>query len=331
MYYPVLVLALCFCLHAVKLGPELLLQDIESKLHFNKEVDSKEYLELVLRVGMQCYNLQKLQSQEFSASVRQDIVFYVENALKPLCSEKELLQKSFCLEPLPVPKESPPRSDGSDGSNGSDGSSRSNSSSESRSLLLSSPVQPCSEAELLQTPNWKNTPIWRWTNEFVCTWLKDMSLSAYVTCFQSEAVDGGKLMRLTNDELIQMGVSALGHRKRIMLQTQKLIDRLDHPLDNLPMDLWTAAMVVDWLHFNSLNHLEDIFLQNNLNGLALVSLTDSRLLDIGVTALGHRKRILSLVQRACSPKSWSVARVSLWIKGLGLDPQYPKLFVQVST
>ena len=89
-----LVLALCFCLHAVKLGPELLLQDIESKLHFNKEVDSKEYLELVLRVGMQCYNLQKLQSQEFSASVRQDIVFYVENALKPLCSEKELLQKT---------------------------------------------------------------------------------------------------------------------------------------------------------------------------------------------------------------------------------------------
>ena len=50
----------------------------------------------------------------------------------------------------------------------------------------------------------------------VAQWLADLSLSQYSGAFEEHAIDGDILKRLNDDDLKELGVRALGHRKRLL-------------------------------------------------------------------------------------------------------------------
>jgi hypothetical protein len=54
----------------------------------------------------------------------------------------------------------------------------------------------------------------------VSTWLRDLGLEDYVQAFQANHIDTEVLPRLTADDLTALGVTSVGHRRRL-LQAQK--------------------------------------------------------------------------------------------------------------
>ena len=49
----------------------------------------------------------------------------------------------------------------------------------------------------------------------IAVWLKSLGLEQYVPVFDDNAIDAEILPRLTAEDLKEIGVGALGHRKRI--------------------------------------------------------------------------------------------------------------------
>ncbi len=50
----------------------------------------------------------------------------------------------------------------------------------------------------------------------IAAWLKGLGLDQYASAFDDNAIDAEVLPRLTADDLKEIGVGALGHRKRIL-------------------------------------------------------------------------------------------------------------------
>ena len=50
----------------------------------------------------------------------------------------------------------------------------------------------------------------------IAVWLKSLGLEQYVPVFDDNAIDAEILPRLTAEDLKEIGVGALGHRKRIL-------------------------------------------------------------------------------------------------------------------
>ena len=103
------------------------------------------------------------------------------------------------------------------------------------SLCVGRCCLPVSAAERGVSPS---PPARSWDEGAVQAWLSAAGLSEYAGVFQREAIDGEALLELTQDELTGvLGVSKLGHRKRI----EKEIARLQQPAASAAEPLSSAA------------------------------------------------------------------------------------------
>jgi class 3 adenylate cyclase len=50
----------------------------------------------------------------------------------------------------------------------------------------------------------------------VSTWLQDLGLESYVQAFQANHIDAEVLPRLTADDLIGLGITSIGHRRKLL-------------------------------------------------------------------------------------------------------------------
>ena len=57
-------------------------------------------------------------------------------------------------------------------------------------------------------------------------WLIALGLEQYEAAFRENAIDGAVLPTLTADDLREMGVAAIGHRRRLMNAIAELAARL---------------------------------------------------------------------------------------------------------
>jgi hypothetical protein len=64
---------------------------------------------------------------------------------------------------------------------------------------------------------------------------------------------------------------------------------------------WTSEMVANWLSTNGLGHLVTVFMAHRITGDVLLDLTSDDLVEIGVQALGDRKRFLRAAAQFRSP------------------------------
>ena len=60
----------------------------------------------------------------------------------------------------------------------------------------------------------------------VAQWLRGLELAQYEQAFRDNAVDADTLPRLTSDDLKELGIHAVGHRRKLL----DAISRLDRPL-----------------------------------------------------------------------------------------------------
>jgi class 3 adenylate cyclase len=59
----------------------------------------------------------------------------------------------------------------------------------------------------------------------VAKWLRDLGLEQYAPAFRDNDIDGKVLRRLTGDDLRDLGVTSIGHRRRLLDAIATLVDR----------------------------------------------------------------------------------------------------------
>ena len=64
----------------------------------------------------------------------------------------------------------------------------------------------------------------------VSTWLRDLGLEDYAEAFRANHIDAEVLRRLTADDLIALGITSVGHRRKIL----RAIAALDQRRPRLP-------------------------------------------------------------------------------------------------
>ena len=50
----------------------------------------------------------------------------------------------------------------------------------------------------------------------VSIWLRDLGLESYAQAFRANDIDAEVLSRLTADDLIALGISSIGHRRKLL-------------------------------------------------------------------------------------------------------------------
>uniref|UniRef100_UPI00358DDB11 connector enhancer of kinase suppressor of ras 2-like n=1 Tax=Myxine glutinosa TaxID=7769 RepID=UPI00358DDB11 len=75
-------------------------------------------------------------------------------------------------------------------------------------------------------------PISKWSHQQVVTWMRglDESLQPYVTSFEREKVDGEQLLRISHQELEELGVGRIGHQE-LVLEAVDLLCALNSGLE----------------------------------------------------------------------------------------------------
>ena len=58
--------------------------------------------------------------------------------------------------------------------------------------------------------------------EFVSGWLEQLGLSGYLQAFLDNDIDAGNLPHLTSTDLVELGVTSVGHRRRLLDAIAKL-------------------------------------------------------------------------------------------------------------
>ncbi|XP_076437330.1 WD repeat, SAM and U-box domain-containing protein 1-like [Babylonia areolata] len=199
------------------------------------------------------------------------------------------------------------------------------------------------EATILNLPN----PVEGWTVEDVVQWLDTQGLGQYQQAFRENAIDGKELLALAPSDLeTTLGVSALGHRKKILRDRQHghtvLLSSSVDPdaLASLsagaevcqpggskdhvkPGGQWAVEDVAQWLDTLGLQQYVDSFRRNAIDGTELLALTDKDLeMCLGVAALGHRRKILrgrdpeADVRKGASPAEKSAGQAKDTVEGL---------------
>jgi SAM domain (Sterile alpha motif) len=51
----------------------------------------------------------------------------------------------------------------------------------------------------------------------VAAWLRDLGLERYVSAFRDNDIDAEVLPKLTAEDLISIGVTSVGHRRKLLL------------------------------------------------------------------------------------------------------------------
>uniref|UniRef100_A0A8C6Y9Y8 SH3 and multiple ankyrin repeat domains protein 1 n=1 Tax=Naja naja TaxID=35670 RepID=A0A8C6Y9Y8_NAJNA len=83
---------------------------------------------------------------------------------------------------------------------------------------------------------------------------------------------------------------------RSLSPTHFLPPATDKPFGSKPLPFWTKYDVADWLEYLKLGEHRDRFLDNEIDGSHLPSLTKEDFIDLGVTRVGHRMNIARLFQ-----------------------------------
>ncbi|XP_037326783.2 caskin-1 isoform X5 [Pungitius pungitius] len=125
----------------------------------------------------------------------------------------------------------------------------------------------------------------------VVAWLGEFQLQFYTTHFLTAGYDLDTISRMTPEDLTGIGVMKPGHRKKLTSEISKL-PSTDWLPDHKPANL------ADWLSHLGLSQYYQVLVQNgyeNIDFVSDISLED--LQEIGITKLGHQKKLMLGVRR----------------------------------
>ena len=118
-------------------------------------------------------------------------------------------------------------------------------------------------------------------------WLDDVGLSQYVQNFADKAVnDESTISTLTDEDLKSIGISILGHRKQLL-----------SAIANLKESGWNPDWDTKyWLESLGLVEYHELFVSNAADTKdSILLLSEDDLKEIGISVLGHRKKIVESI------------------------------------
>ncbi|MBN3313349.1 CSKI2 protein, partial [Atractosteus spatula] len=129
--------------------------------------------------------------------------------------------------------------------------------------------------------------------EAIYQWLSEFQLEQYTANFLNAGYDVPTISRMTPEDLTAIGVTKPGHRKKISIE----ISNLNIPEwlpDYIPSDLG------EWLSAIGLPQYHKKLSENGYDAISIVrDITWEDLQEIGITKLGHQKKMMLAVKKLC--------------------------------
>ncbi|XP_053502922.1 caskin-2 isoform X2 [Ictalurus furcatus] len=127
--------------------------------------------------------------------------------------------------------------------------------------------------------------------EAIYQWLSEFQLEQYTCNFLNAGYDVPTISRMTPEDLTAIGVTKPGHRKKISME-----------IGNLSIPEWlpeyTPVDLGEWLSAIGLPQYHKKLLENGYDSINIVrDLTWEDLQEIGITKLGHQKKIMLAVKK----------------------------------
>ncbi|CAN9505078.1 unnamed protein product [Ophioblennius macclurei] len=129
--------------------------------------------------------------------------------------------------------------------------------------------------------------------EAIYEWLSDFQLEQYTGNFLGNGYDVPTISRMTPEDLTAIGVTKPGHRKKISLEINNL---------NIPEWLpeYIPSDLSEWLCAIGLPQYHKKLSENGYDSISIVKdLTWEDLQEIGITKLGHQKKLMLAVKKLC--------------------------------
>ncbi|XP_038592600.1 caskin-2-like isoform X3 [Micropterus salmoides] len=127
--------------------------------------------------------------------------------------------------------------------------------------------------------------------EAIYQWLCEFQLEQYTSNFINAGYDVPTISRMTPEDLTAIGVTKPGHRKKISMEIGKLNIPEWLP-DYIPSDLG------EWLSMIGLPQYQKRLCDNGYDSIPIVKdITWEDLQEIGITKLGHQKKLMLAVKR----------------------------------
>ncbi|XP_038830495.1 caskin-2-like isoform X2 [Salvelinus namaycush] len=130
-------------------------------------------------------------------------------------------------------------------------------------------------------------------SEAIYQWLCEFQLESYTDNFLTAGYDVLTVSRMTPEDLTAIGVTKPGHRKKISMEIGNL---------NIPEWLpdYIPSELSEWLSAIGLPQYQKRLCENGYDTISIVKdITWEDLSEIGITKLGHQKKLMLAVKRLC--------------------------------
>ncbi|XP_077415588.1 caskin-1 isoform X2 [Vanacampus margaritifer] len=143
------------------------------------------------------------------------------------------------------------------------------------------------------------------SSEAVVQWLSDFQLQVYAPNFLGAGYDLPTISRMTPEDLTAIGITKPGHRKKMSTEINKL-----SVTEWLPEQ--KPASLGEWLCAIGLSQYHQVLVQNGYENIDFITdITWEDLQEIGITKLGHQKKLMLAVKRLAEMQRNSDGRGSL--------------------
>ncbi|XP_061702525.1 caskin-1 isoform X3 [Syngnathoides biaculeatus] len=143
------------------------------------------------------------------------------------------------------------------------------------------------------------------SSEAVVQWLSDFQLQVYAPNFLGAGYDLPTISRMTPEDLTAIGITKPGHRKKMATEINKL-----SVTEWLPEQ--KPASLGEWLCAIGLSQYHQVLVQNGYENIDFITdITWEDLQEIGITKLGHQKKLMLAVKRLAEMQRNSDGRGSL--------------------
>ncbi|XP_029945726.1 caskin-1 isoform X3 [Salarias fasciatus] len=143
------------------------------------------------------------------------------------------------------------------------------------------------------------------SSEAVVQWLSDFQLQVYAPNFLGAGYDLPTISRMTPEDLTAIGITKPGHRKKMASEINKL-----SVTEWLPEQ--KPASLGEWLSAIGLSQYHQVLVQNGYENIDFITdITWEDLQEIGITKLGHQKKLMLAVKRLAEMQRGSDGRGSL--------------------
>ncbi|XP_077354994.1 caskin-1 isoform X8 [Festucalex cinctus] len=143
------------------------------------------------------------------------------------------------------------------------------------------------------------------SSEAVVQWLSDFQLQVYAHNFLGAGYDLPTISRMTPEDLTAIGITKPGHRKKMSTEINKM-----SVTEWLPEQ--KPASLGEWLCAIGLSQYHQVLVQNGYENIDFITdITWEDLQEIGITKLGHQKKLMLAVKRLAEMQRNSDGRGSL--------------------